>query len=117
MRIQTQDELKNDYRKRREIECFSVINRGILWYNRLTDSQLQELNNWYQCWLDITKTMTIPKVPSFVLITLPSSKQFNIKNIKQLLSSSANVAILSNSLKELSEDVNKLKEIVNDPLD
>lgn len=41
-------------RVRREIECFSIINRGVLWYNTLTTEQQFELDNWYREWLDIT---------------------------------------------------------------
>lgn len=54
----TPDELReinlNKLRDMRETECFSVINRGQLWYNKLTDWQREELGNWYQQWLDIT---------------------------------------------------------------
>ena len=40
-------------RYRLEQECFSIINRGVLWYNTLTTEQQQELNTWYQAWLDV----------------------------------------------------------------
>lgn len=40
-------------RELREWECFSIINRGVLWYNTLTTEQQQELNTWYQAWLDV----------------------------------------------------------------
>ena len=35
-------------------ECFAVVNRGSLWFDRLTDEQKQDLDDWYQEWLDIT---------------------------------------------------------------
>ena len=35
-------------------ECFAIINRGELWFDRLTDEQKQDLDDWYQEWLDIT---------------------------------------------------------------
>lgn len=42
-------EYKNQALRRRRIgECFSVINRGQLWYNTLTEEQKQELQIWYQ---------------------------------------------------------------------
>ncbi len=41
-------------RELRETECFSVINRGALWYAKLTPEQHQELNTWYNAWLDVT---------------------------------------------------------------
>ena len=43
-----------ELRRRRQEECFSVINRGELWYSRLTEEQKTELGVWYQAWLDVT---------------------------------------------------------------
>lgn len=51
-----QDEILELLRLRRENECFPIINRGILWYNLLTDEQRLELDKWYKEWLDITDT-------------------------------------------------------------
>ncbi len=34
-----------DLRKKREEECFSVINRGTLWYEQLTAEQKNDLKN------------------------------------------------------------------------
>ena len=53
-------------RKRREETCFPVINRGKLWYERLTNEQYGELRQWYQAWLDVTKTKIIPYTPKWV---------------------------------------------------
>ena len=53
-------------RERRKTECFSVINRGFLWYNRLTEKQLDELDRWYQTWLDATKTGVVPEAPEWI---------------------------------------------------
>lgn len=53
-------------RERREKECFSVINRGWIWYSCLTLSQWRELRTWYLAWLDVTKTGTIPDRPSWI---------------------------------------------------
>lgn len=55
-----------DYRLLREQECFSVINRGQLWYDTLTDCQRQELKDWYRGWLDGTPTQTIPAKPEWL---------------------------------------------------
>ena len=52
---------KNELRKRREIECFSIINRGELWYETLTQNQKEELSIWYNDWLNVTDTMTVPE--------------------------------------------------------
>lgn len=62
-----QDEAAKDaYRKRREIECFPVINRGPLWYDTLTEEQISELETWYRAWLDGTNTQTIPEKPEWL---------------------------------------------------
>ena len=52
-----------DLRNIREINCFSIINRGYLWYSQLSEQQLVELDNWYNAWLDVTKTRIIPQKP------------------------------------------------------
>lgn len=57
------EELKEDFRKRRETECFSVINRGQLWYEGVSLSQLLELRAWYKAWLNVTDTMVVPERP------------------------------------------------------
>jgi hypothetical protein len=53
-------------RERREKECFPVINRGLLWYDRLSKSQLSELERWYQEWLDAPETGKIPAFPTWI---------------------------------------------------
>lgn len=50
----------------RNDECFSIINRGKLWYDTLTEQQIVELNAWYKAWLDVTKTKEIPVKPSWL---------------------------------------------------
>lgn len=53
----------NALRHRRETECFSIINRGALWYERLTDTQKVELAQWYDAWLNVTETKIVPEKP------------------------------------------------------
>ena len=53
-------------RDEREKVCFSVINRGRLWYNRLTTEQYAELEIWYQAWLDVTDTLVRPLQPTWL---------------------------------------------------
>ncbi|MDE7082513.1 MAG: hypothetical protein K2O89_02260 [Clostridia bacterium] len=53
----------NALRHRREEECFAVINRGALWYDRLTESQKAELDEWYEAWLNVTETEIVPEQP------------------------------------------------------
>lgn len=57
---------KNEIRQNRERECFSYINRGALWYSKLTDEQKAELETWYQEWLDAPETMVIPEKPEWL---------------------------------------------------
>ena len=54
-------------RYERQNECFSIINRGKLWYDTLTPQQLEELKKWYQQWLDVTKTKVIPERPKWLV--------------------------------------------------
>ena len=67
----TEEELlenkKNSLRLRREEECFSIINRGKLWYDTLTEEQLEELNEWYEKWLDVTETLEVPEKPEWLI--------------------------------------------------
>ena len=70
----TEEELKAHKEKQyidflrhiRENECFSIINRGQLWYAMLTEVQVIELRHWYNAWLDVTETMVIPTKPNWL---------------------------------------------------
>ena len=53
-------------RKKREEICFSIINRGKLWYDSLSSEQYQELKDWYKKWLDVTETNIIPETPKWL---------------------------------------------------
>ena len=53
-------------RKKRERECFAVINRGVIWYDTLSVSQKSDLSSWYNAWLDITETKVIPEKPEWL---------------------------------------------------
>ena len=57
---------KKEIRHRRETECFSIIDRSQLWYNTLSQVQLNELNNWYQAWLVAPDTLVIPTKPDWL---------------------------------------------------
>lgn len=52
-----------ELRRQREEECFSIINRGVLWYDNLTEVEKAELADWYRAWLDVTETLTVPDCP------------------------------------------------------
>lgn len=60
------DVFLNNLRFLRARECFPIINRGTLWYERLTAEQKEELNIWYQAWLDITETKLVPIAPEWL---------------------------------------------------
>ena len=53
-------------RERREKECFSVVNRGWIWYSSLTLAQWRELRSWYLAWLNVTDTKVIPERPTWL---------------------------------------------------
>lgn len=69
--LYTQEELteneKNKIRCWRARECFPIVNRGALWYNKLTAEQVAELSAWYEAWLDAPQTMTVPTKPEWVM--------------------------------------------------
>ena len=51
-------------RERRQSECFNIVdNRSQLWWNRLTEIQREEIEMWYEAWLNVTETRVIPKKP------------------------------------------------------
>ena len=54
-------------RSQRDKVCFPYINRGYMWYSRLTDEQKEELGTWYQAWLDVTETKIVPNKPEWLV--------------------------------------------------
>lgn len=56
-----------ELRAKREYECFSIINRGALWYTKLSEEQVQELEEWYNAWLDVTETLEVPEKPEWLI--------------------------------------------------
>lgn len=54
-------------REQRSKVCFPIINRGKLWYDCLTNTQLSELRDWYWAWLNVTETLEIPVTPKWLL--------------------------------------------------
>lgn len=60
--------LDNDsLKERRERECFRIIdNRSQMWYEHLTAERKQELNDWYEAWLNVTETHIIPVKPEWL---------------------------------------------------
>lgn len=60
------EQIIEDLRYLRAEKCFSIINRGQLWYNTLTPSQHKELEEWYHKWLDVTDTLIEPATPLWI---------------------------------------------------
>lgn len=58
--------IKDNIRIFRKELCFDIVNRGQVWYNTLTENQKQELQIWYQSWLDAPETLIIPNKPSWL---------------------------------------------------
>ena len=58
--------LPEEIRYRRKTECFPYINRGYFWLKNLTDEQKNELEVWYQSWLDAPATLLIPNKPEWL---------------------------------------------------
>lgn len=58
---------KWDLRNKREIVCFSVVDRS-LWRekNVNTEERQNEFDNWYQAWLDVTETLVEPETPEWI---------------------------------------------------
>lgn len=59
----------DEIRALRETECFSIINRGNLWYNVYVygdPTRAYELRAWYKAWLDAPETGIIPTKPSWL---------------------------------------------------
>ena len=64
VKLKPEEEVKADLiRSRRTSECFPIINRGALWYDKLTEEQKTELSAWYEAWLDAPETGTAPTAP------------------------------------------------------
>ena len=67
VRLKPESELLgNLLRKRREKECFPIVNRGALWYEKLTDEQKTGLSTWYEAWRDEPAPLTVPEKPSWI---------------------------------------------------
>ena len=67
----TEEQILNNLRDRREAECFIYINRGALWYNKLSTIQQQELEVWYRAWLDVPQVYLETK-PTDIEMIIPT---------------------------------------------
>mgnify|MGYP003391155391 CR=1 FL=1 len=62
------EQIRKKLRRQRKQVCFPIVNRGMCWYNDLSDQQKEELQNWYHAWLDVTETLEAPPTPSWLSI-------------------------------------------------
>lgn len=60
------DEQKNILRRLRKNRVFPIINRSQMWFNSLNEQQKQDIQTWYQEWLDAPNTLVIPKRPNWL---------------------------------------------------
>ena len=67
LQILNDEHVADVLRHRREKACFQYINRGYLWYSKLTEEQKAELETWYQAWLDVTETKFVPTAPEWLV--------------------------------------------------
>lgn len=54
---------KDIIRQQRKYQCFKKVDRSPMWYKSLTEEQQQELQSWYQAWLNAPDTGIIPETP------------------------------------------------------
>lgn len=57
---------REEIRTRRVAECFAVVNRGKIWYDRLSEEQETELADWYEAWLNAPETLVVPDRPEWM---------------------------------------------------
>ena len=62
------EQQRETLRARRAAECFPIVNRGALWYDKLTAEQKLELSVWYEKWLDAPQTLYAPVAPSWISV-------------------------------------------------
>ena len=67
LEVLNEERIIDSLRSQREKACFPYINRGYSWYSKLTDAQKEELETWYQEWLDVTDTRTVPEAPEWLV--------------------------------------------------
>ena len=63
---QSEEDKLTSLRTKRNNECFNIINRGLFWYEKLSEKQKEELKTWYLNWLDVTVTKVIPQKPNWL---------------------------------------------------
>lgn len=60
------EKTKDELRRRREKECFAVVDRSHFWYDNITEEQKIELKQWYDAWLNVTTTLIVPDKPNWL---------------------------------------------------
>lgn len=67
LEVLNDERIIDSLRIKREKACFPYINRGYLWYSKLTEEQKSELGVWYQAWLDVTETKVVPDMLEWLI--------------------------------------------------
>ena len=65
--IKNEEDIVKELRLRREKECFAIVNRGSLYFEQFTPEQMSQIRDWYNSWLEVTKTKAIPEKPNFII--------------------------------------------------
>lgn len=60
------EKIKDELRRRREKECFAIVDRSQFWYDSLTAEHKAELRQWYDAWLIVTETLIVPDKPDWL---------------------------------------------------
>ena len=68
----TKEEILEQLRERRRVECFSVVDKGFLWYSELTDEQIAELKEWRSAWKDVPNRYLAGENIETIIPTKPS---------------------------------------------
>ena len=74
--LKTLEEKQEAIRRRRKLECFPIVNRGIAWYHLLTVEQETELKEWYVKWLNAPETLDIPVKPKWLSEKLDTEVEY-----------------------------------------
>jgi hypothetical protein len=68
LQVLDDERIADELRRKRAKICFPCINRGDLWYSRLSAEQRYELDVWYDQWLNVTTTRVIPEKPDWLIL-------------------------------------------------
>lgn len=59
------EQYKKELRRRRENECFAIVDRAA-WFYGLSDERKAEVLAWREAWLNVTDTLMVPEKPNWI---------------------------------------------------